>query len=227
MVDLVRIDTVSRPNLETFCDCPLCHFEATQSYHQDENTRYLYCLCCGLVFVPKQFHLSPEKEKSRYDQHKNNPNDKGYRAFLSQLFDPVLAIIDKGAKGLDFGSGPGSTLSLMFAEQGYQVTLFDKFYANNPVVFNQCYDFITATEVLEHLSAPSIELNRLFASLKKSGVLAVMTQMMDSKIDFATWHYKNDPTHICFFSKKTMRYLAKQWDAKVIFSGRNVALFMA
>jgi hypothetical protein len=55
-------------------------------------------------------------------------------AFLSQVFDPVTTHLKKGAKGLDFGSGPGPTLSLMFEKQGYQVDLFDKFYADNPEV---------------------------------------------------------------------------------------------
>jgi hypothetical protein len=40
------------------------------------------------------------------------------------------------------------------------------------------------------------------------------------------WYYKNDPTHICFFSKQTMRYLAQQWGVKVKFFANNVVLFV-
>jgi hypothetical protein len=47
--------------------------------------------------------------------------------------------------------------------------------------------------------------------VEKGGVLAIMTQMITKETDFSTWYYKNDPTHICFFSKQTMRYLAQQW----------------
>jgi 2-polyprenyl-3-methyl-5-hydroxy-6-metoxy-1,4-benzoquinol methylase len=208
-------------------ECPLCQSEDVAFYYQGKGIDYLRCLCCDLVFVPTPFHLSAVDEKLRYDTHENNSEDVGYRAFLSQALNPVIARIDKNAKGLDFGCGPGPTLSLMFAEQGYQMDLFDKFYANNAAVFDKQYDFITATEVLEHLSAPSVELNRLFASLKKGGILAVMTQMLTQKVDFATWYYKNDPTHICFFSQKTMRYVAKTQEVKVTFFADNVVLFMS
>jgi hypothetical protein len=47
----------------------------------------------------------------------------------------------------------------------------------------------------------AFELNRLFTLLKKGGVLAIMTQMITKETDFSTWYYKNDPTHICFFSQ--------------------------
>ncbi len=213
----------------------MCYSEKIQPYYQNKGVGYLSCSQCELVFMSKIHHLNDTEEKLRYDAHQNNPDDKRYQAFLSQVLEPVIHHLNKqgfkppkiNAKGLDFGCGPGPTLSLMFEKQGHQVDLFDKFYVNNPAVFEQNYDFITATEVVEHLSAPNVELLRLFNSLKKGGVLAIMTQMMDDKTDFATWYYKNDPTHICFFSKNTMRHLAKQWHVKVLFFGNNVALFMS
>ncbi len=205
--------------------CPLCQSQSVAPYHQDKDAHYLSCSRCDLVFMDKAYHLSEKQEKLRYDQHQNNPDDRNYQAFLSQVFKPVKAQIKKGAKGLDFGSGPGPTLSLMFEKSGHQMDLFDKFYANNPEVFQRHYDFITATEVFEHLSDPGFELERLFATLKIGGVLAIMTQMITKEVDFPTWYYKNDPTHICFFSKKTMRYLAQQWGVKVKFFAGNVVLF--
>ncbi len=207
--------------------CPLCYSHSLSSYYQNKYAEYLQCSQCDLVSVPVQFHLSAVDEKLRYDTHENNPENAGYRAFLSQVFEPVIAQIGKGDKGLDFGCGPGPTLSLMFEEVGYSVDLFDKFYANNLEVFERQYDFITATEVVEHLREPRVEMDRLLGMLKQGGVLAVMTQMISEKVDFASWYYKNDPTHIRFFSKKTMYYLAKQWGIKVTFFGDNVALFMA
>ncbi|MDC9714317.1 MAG: class I SAM-dependent methyltransferase [Gammaproteobacteria bacterium] len=207
--------------------CPLCHFEKIQPYYQNKGVSYLSCGQCDLVFIPKAYHLSDSEEKLRYDAHHNNPDDRRYQAFLSQVFDPVMAHIGASANGLDFGSGPGPTLSLMFEKQGHQVDLFDKFYANNPTIFSNQYDFITATEVFEHLSDPKFELNRLFSTLKKGGVLAIMTQMITKEVDFSTWYYKNDPTHICFFSKQTMRYLAQQWGVKVKFFANNVVLFVS
>ncbi|SSC08970.1 Putative methyltransferase associated with DUF414 [bacterium endosymbiont of Bathymodiolus sp. 5 South] len=207
--------------------CPLCQSQNIAPYYQDQDAHYLSCSHCELVFVAHEYHLSDVEEKLRYDKHQNKPNDSAYQVFLSQVFNPVMVHLKKGAKGLDFGCGPGPTLSLMFEKQGYQVDLFDKFYADNPEVFSNQYDFITATEVVEHLSEPRFELNRLFGLLKKGGVLAIMTQMITKETDFSTWYYKNDPTHICFFSEKTMRYLAQQWGVKVKFFANNVALFVS
>ncbi|WPE18735.1 class I SAM-dependent methyltransferase [Candidatus Thioglobus autotrophicus] len=205
--------------------CPLCSSKQVWSYYSNENSSYWRCSKCELVFLPKRFHLNNIDEKSRYDLHQNNPNDVGYRRFLSTIFNAVEKHLKPHAKGLDFGCGPGPTLSLMFAEKGYSVDLFDKFYADNLDIFNNQYDFITATEVAEHLQAPGQELSRLYDMLKPGGVLAIMTSMLTKEIDFSTWHYKNDPTHICFFSQTSMQHLAKKWGANVEFVGSDIGLF--
>lgn len=205
--------------------CVLCDSTDAHLYYSNENSSYLRCSTCELVFSPKRFHLNNTDEKSRYDLHQNNPEDEHYRAFLSRVFNPVLDCIKPGAKGLDFGCGPGPTLSLMFEEKGYSVDLFDKYYANNPDIFNNQYDFITATEVAEHLDEPGKELSRLFKLLNPGGVLAVMTSMLSQEIVFSSWHYKDDSTHICFFSKKTMNHLAKKWNAQIKFYDKDVVLF--
>jgi 2-polyprenyl-3-methyl-5-hydroxy-6-metoxy-1,4-benzoquinol methylase len=165
------------------------------------------------------------EEKARYDLHNNDPNDADYRRFLSQVADPLCQRLPKRAEGLDFGCGPGPTLSVMLEERGYKVDLFDKFYAQDRAVFSRKYDFITATEVLEHLSQPAFELNRLYNMLNPGGVLGVMTEMLPDNTHFADWYYKNDPTHIMFFSQKTFQYLAKLWRAKLTIVSDRVVIF--
>jgi 2-polyprenyl-3-methyl-5-hydroxy-6-metoxy-1,4-benzoquinol methylase len=113
----------------------------------------------------------------------------------------------------------------MLEEEGYKVDIYDKFYYNNQAIFNNKYDFITATEVIEHLAKPGEELARLYGMLNVGGVLAVMTNILRDDITFSSWYYKDDPTHICFYSKNTMNYLAKKWNVDVKFYGKNVALF--
>lgn len=113
----------------------------------------------------------------------------------------------------------------MFLERGYHIDLFDKFYANDTSIFNNYYNFITLTEVAEHFDKPGFELDRLFAMLDGGGVLSIMTNMLNSDTNFEYWHYKDDPTHICFFSQMTMNYLANKWDARIKFYGDDVVLF--
>ena len=205
--------------------CSLCQSDKTSHFHKEESRQFLICLNCEYVFVPKIYQLSEDEEKLRYDTHNNDPKDVRYRQFLSQLSEPLLKKIPDNSFGLDFGSGPGPTLSLMLEDYGHKVALFDKFYAKDESVFNRKYDFITATEVIEHLSNPMTEINRLIKCLNDGGYLAVMTQILTSKINFSNWYYKNDPSHIGFFSKKTLNYLASNLDLEVEFISERVIFF--
>ena len=39
---------------------------------------------------------------------------------------------------------------------------------------------------------------------------------------FARWHYKNDPTHVCFFSRDTWLWWARQYGAQLQFKDADV-----
>ena len=205
--------------------CPLCNSPQTHHFCTDKLRDYLRCECCAMVFVPKQFHLTPEDEKAQYDLHDNNPNDTGYRSFLSRLTAPLLKCLPPQSAGLDFGCGPGPCLSVMLEEQGHGMALYDLFYANDPALLKSEYDFITATEVVEHLSQPLMELQRLWGLLKPGGYLGLMTKLVADADKFAHWHYKNDPTHICFFSRQSFDYLGQQWGCSPVFIGADVIIF--
>ncbi|MCG6158182.1 class I SAM-dependent methyltransferase [Rubinisphaera margarita] len=182
------------------------------------------CESCGLVFVPERFFLTSDAEKEQYDFHENHPADLNYRAFLSRLFDPLIERVPPGACGLDFGSGPGPTLSVMLAESGRPTEVYDPFYAPNPYVWNQTYEFITTTEVLEHLHRPAEELKRLWSVLKPGGWMGIMTRRLPPLDQFANWHYKNDPTHVVFFASESFEFLASQWNAELQLIGGDVTL---
>ena len=205
--------------------CPLCKSNQKENFYTDSYREYLKCSKCDFVFVPKIYHLSEEDERARYDTHNNDPMDDRYRNFLSQLLSPLQERIPMNANGLDFGSGPGPTLSLMLEDFGHSVDLYDKFYAKNDVVFEKQYDFITASEVVEHLRQPMVELNRLMGLLKSNGILAIMTQILTPQVDFSQWYYKNDPSHIGFFSEKALNYLAIKWQSELYVLSERVVIF--
>lgn len=204
--------------------CPLCGSAQTGHYHADSVREYHRCSACDLVFVPAAFFVSPEEEKGLYDMHENDPRDMAYRQFLSRLFDPMQERLPDHARGLDFGSGPGPTLSRMFEEQGHRVRLYDPFYAPDTSAFRGEYDFITATEVAEHLHRPAFELERLWSLLRPAGWLGIMTRRLGPEQHFPDWHYKNDPTHVIFFSDLTFEWLANQWETTATFQGADVVL---
>lgn len=206
--------------------CPLCNTANAEPFFEDNRRSYFRCKVCQLTFVPPAQYLSPTEEKAEYDLHQNSPDDPGYRQFLSRIFEPMQARLAPNSHGLDFGCGPGPTLSVMFEEAGHTVALYDVFYAKNPSVFEQQYDFITATEVVEHLHQPQQELDRLWACLKPGGLLGIMTKLALNRDAFSRWHYKNDLTHVCFFSRQTFQWLAQKWEAEVTFIGKDVILFL-
>jgi len=102
---------------------------------------------------------------------------------------------------------------------------FDPFYAPEIKPLQHQYDFITASEVLEHLHHPRRELDRLWSCLKPNGSLGIMTKRVIDQEAFSRWHYKNDPTHVCFFSIETFRWLEAHWRAILTISENDVVLF--
>ncbi len=38
-------------------------------------------------------------------------------------------------------------------------------------------------------------------------------------------NYKNDSTHVSFFSRTTFKWLARKWQTKIIFADKDVILF--
>lgn len=206
--------------------CLLCHTDCPSDeaswFYCDRRRFYLRCHRCYLIFVPSRFYLSPAREKSEYDLHDNQVDDPGYRRFLNRLYAPLVARLSPVARGLDFGCGPGPALAAMLREGGFTVALYDIFYAPDRSVLATKYDFITATEVVEHLHNPYGELQALWGCLEKNGVLAIMTKLALDATAFAGWHYKNDPTHICFFSRQTFEFLADTLNARIEFMADDV-----
>ncbi len=195
-----------------------------ENFHADRHRAYLRCSTCFLVFVPERFHLDPAAEKAEYDRHENRPDDPGYRRFLSRLTEPLLERIGAGKIGLDFGCGPGPAIPAMLEEHGHVVERYDPFYFDDPAVFGKTYDFICATEVVEHLRNPGRELERLFSLLKPGGWLGIMTKLVIDQEAFQRWHYIRDLTHIAFFSRETFEFAAGRFGAELEFLGKDVVL---
>ena len=210
--------------------CPLCDRSDCRLYWQGKNPArdYYHCQNCDLIFVPPRFHLCSEEERKIYDLHENDPHDEYYRNFLGKLFKPMAALLSQHSKGLDFGSGPGPTLSKIFIEHGHNCAIYDKFYANDTSVLDECYDFISSTEVVEHLVNPKEVFALFFALTKQSkGPVGVMTKLHPQDLkSFENWHYKNDPTHITFYSHLSMMTLAKQYHRELQILGNDVIIFI-
>ena len=204
--------------------CPLCSGLQISSYCSDRRRPYLQCLTCEMVFVPSTYYLTREAERAEYVLHDNEVNDPGYRKFLSRLMNPLVERLEAHSQGLDFGCGRGPALAHMLREAGFEMALYDSFFVPQEQALQRCYDFICATEVVEHMHRPGQELQRLWGLLVPGGTLGVMTKLVRNQTAFASWHYKNDPTHVCFFSVDTWRWWARRNDADLEIIGADVIL---
>ncbi len=206
--------------------CLLCGETTRNKIFSNASRDFYRCLNCDLIFVPPCFQLNQNEEKKQYDFHQNNPDDIGYRNFLNQLAKPLLGYLTLGMKGLDFGSGPGPTLHKMLEDSGYQMKIYDPLYANYPENINQQYDFITCTEVVEHFCDPKGSWQTLVNLAKKQGYLGIMTLLHDNVRNFSTWWYKNDLTHVVFYSSITMQWIADKFELRFLLSDQTrVILF--
>jgi 2-polyprenyl-3-methyl-5-hydroxy-6-metoxy-1,4-benzoquinol methylase len=209
--------------------CPLCESHEAQLFHQDDNKRsqrpYYRCDVCRLVFVPSKYFLSAEAEKAEYDLHQNQLADEGYLRFLNRFWGPVQGYLNQPSHILEFGCGPGPALARMMEEVGHDVRLYDHFYyPNEDALAPETYDAITSTEVFEHLHDPKHVLEQCLSWLKPNGYLGIMTKLVADQAAFARWHYKNDLTHVVFFSQDTFRWIARTYNLDVVFLDKDVVL---
>ncbi len=159
------------------------------------------------------------------ETHENDPTDPGYRAFLDRLASPLIERLPAGAEGLDYGAGPGPTLSKMLEEAGHPTAVYDPFFAPDRSRLDRTYDFITCTETAEHFHAPGEEFVRLDGLLRQAGWLGLMTEVRDESRPFESWWYVRDATHVCFYSADTLRWIGDRFDWELERPHRNVALF--
>ncbi len=205
-------------------NCPLCSSAAV--FFAEVGARdYFRCQACRLVHLAAEYRLSPQEERSRYSLHQNDPKDQGYRSFLSQVVNPLIERLRSGARGLDYGSGPGPTLSVMLEERGFPTRIYDPYFTPNETALEGTYDFLTCTETAEHFFSPQEEFDRFHNLLAPGGWLAVMTQMTPETRNFADWHYINDPTHVSFYGAETMRWIAGRYGWQMESPSANVTFF--
>jgi 2-polyprenyl-3-methyl-5-hydroxy-6-metoxy-1,4-benzoquinol methylase len=167
---------------------------------------------------------SAAEERARYETHENDPADPGYRAFLDRLATPLVDRLAPGMQGLDVGSGPGPTLSIMLGERGFPTAIWDPFFAPDPAPLARTWDFVTCTETVEHFHDPARDWARLFTLVRPGGWLAVMTEPLGDE-PLETWWYARDPTHVALHRTETLEWIAARWGAALERPSRTVALF--
>lgn len=180
-------------------------------------------VCAATLLDPRQFP-TPAAEAAEYRLHRNDPNDLGYRRFLGRLAEPLSAALPAGSRGLDFGCGPGPALAAMLREAGHTVALYDPVFFPDPAPLEDAYDFVTATEVVEHLHRPAEAFDLFDRLLRPGGSLGLTTGFQTDDARFPDWHYRRDATHVTFYRSETLRHVAATRDYAYAEPSKDVAI---
>jgi SAM-dependent methyltransferase len=205
--------------------CPVCTTRRIRLFMTLEGKVYWRCRLCEATFLAPAQWPDLEAQRDEYDKHQNDVGDPRYRAFLSRLSTPLLARMPGGLRGLDFGCGPGPALAHMLEEAGHEMRCYDPLYAPDQSVLDDVYDFITCTEVIEHLHQPRAVFEAFDAMLRPGGWVGIMTEFQTDDSRFAKWHYRRDPTHIIFYRATTLTLLGSRLGWTLEIPRRNIALF--
>ena len=205
--------------------CPICSGTNVFSFQLIGSIEYFRCKTCLGLFTDPKSRLSPEKEEERYSLHNNDVDDPEYRKFLSKLFDPLIKKLKKESRGLDYGCGPGPALASMLREEGFSVDIYDPYFFPDESYRDKEYDFFTCTEAAEHFYEPQKEFNKLDQVLADKGILGVMTNFYEDTINFEDWYYRKDPTHVVFYTVKTLQCIAEERSWKADIQSKNIVFF--
>lgn len=199
---------VLRCGMLLFQDCPLCQHPGVP-LHPVAHRSFGSCPTCGGIFVDKPSLLEPAEELAEYTSHQNDVHDPRFRNFVRPLVEVIASRHDQTQSGLDFGAGFAPVASTILAEQGYAVTLYDPYFHPDESVLHRQYDFILCCEVIEHFYRPSESFRLLASLLAPGGSLYCRTTLIPDHIPFERWHYKNEDTHVFFYDRRSITWIAE------------------
>lgn len=197
-------------------NCPLCNHQVRKLSFTFKDRIFYHCSQCQLISVSENNLPTAEVEKSRYLLHQNDSQNEGYLHFLEQLWGPLQSFLQHGDVGLDYGCGPDPVLANLIITAGHYCDIYDPFFF--PVLQDKQYDFITATECFEHFHYPSADINIICKHLKPQGILGIMTNTWCHLDTFPRWHYIRDLTHVSFYHNKTIDWIAKTYQLKLLYT---------
>ena len=182
------------------------------------------CARCHLLQVDPAERPTPEAAARRYALHRNRLDDEGYVRFLERLLEPAARLLRPGARGLDFGCGPAPVLAELARRRGFECDVYDPVFS--PAEPVPPYDFLLASEVLEHFPDPEAGIGRAVGLVVPGGLFGVMTESWRELDGLERWPYLSDPTHVVFYHAETFRWIAEAFGLRPVWDdGERVRLF--
>lgn len=211
MTTTVKMAAVASAKAVTKQKCPLCQ-EPADHFYVDARTVQNYFKCtCGLYFLNPSERLNPSQELERYELHRNDLTSTEYQNFVAPLAREIEKRVPSGSEGLDFGCGPAPIMAHVLGLAGFKMWAYDPYFKPDYSALNKRFDFVVASEVVEHFYSPAVEFRNLKAMIKPGGVLGLMTQLVTEQTDFAEWYYRRDPTHVVFYSEDAFQWIKRRF----------------
>jgi SAM-dependent methyltransferase len=209
--------------------CPLCSSHANWfcDYFKDV-VDFFKCDNCLSIFKSSLSFPNYSLEKTRYETHNNDVHDKRYQKFVIPITQAIEQEFHINSTGLDYGCGTGPVATFVLEGKGYKIRLYDPFFYPDESYKKESYDFIICCEVMEHFFDPNMEFIKLKNLLKPNSKLYCKTKMISDTIniqDFKSWHYKDDPTHVFFYTPKSLQVICEISDFKSVNFDDNLIIF--
>lgn len=196
--------------------CKVCNKENNSIFSgiilNKYNIKYYHCDNCGFLQTEEPYWIEESYAESI------NISDTGYmqrNLNLSKKLTILLSILfEKDAKFLDYAGGYGVFVRLM-RDIGFDFYWDDKFTSNlfaRGFEYNQQFiDAVTTFESFEHYVYPLQEIEKM---LSISKTIIFSTELVPNPIPKPKewWYYGLDHgQHICFYSEKTLKFIAYKY----------------
>jgi len=207
--------------------CKLC-FSKNIDPIDDQQMKniYFHCKNCDFIFSSKLPTI--EQEQKQYSHHNNSLNNGGYVEMFENFIDAAISPYANTEKQvLDYGSGPEPVLSTLLKKRDFNVQIYDPLYAKDETFKDKKFSTIVSTEVFEHFHTPYETIKELIEILEDGGILSFQTMFHpEDNEKFLNWWYRRDPTHVCFFSHKTLIKMQDIFNLKLLkHDKKNIAVF--
>ena len=189
--------------------CSLCHFSYVENYRTDFENIYNEDYYRGLGADPMVDYV--------YELQNTSKTIRNYE--WQGIYSIYKALCPNGGRWLDYGCGGGGLVRFAI-ENGIDATGFEEGWAANmgilsgtPIlrtneieVYAESFDFISAIEVLEHISRPVDALLQIRKLLKPGGILFLTTgNAKPWRQKFLSWDYMKCPdVHVSFYEPDTL-----------------------
>ncbi|MGI8812964.1 MAG: class I SAM-dependent methyltransferase [Pyrinomonadaceae bacterium] len=208
--------------------CPACRANQPEAVGFKDSFEILVCAYCRTIYTGR---IPDSDEAVNYDEYYSESN-LSVPAFILNRLDEIIgefASFRQSNRLLDIGFGAGTLLESA-AGQGWRAfglevskPAFEQARAKGFEVFHgslleaaypdNYFDVVTASEILEHISAPQENLAEIARILRPGGIFWATTPSargISYRLLKLSWSILCPPDHIQLYSKKGLSIMLKE-----------------